>query len=73
MTSFFVFSNEQRPILKTENPEFKTTEVAKELGRRWKELDAAEKKRYETIAEEDKKRYVKELAAYEKSQRSEMD
>lgn len=44
---------------------------AKELGRRWKELDASEKKRYETIAEEDKKRYQKELAAYEKSQRME--
>jgi len=35
-------------------------EISKELGRRWKNLDAAAKSKYETMSAEDKLRYTKE-------------
>jgi len=66
-TSFFVFSSQQRPLLKATQPELKVTEVAKEMGRLWKAMDDEDKAKYEAIAEQDKKRYQVEFAAYQKT------
>jgi len=66
-TSFFVFSSEQRPLLKVTQPDLKVTEVAKEMGRLWKAMDAEDRKKYEDIAQLDKKRYTTELSAYERT------
>jgi len=66
-TSFFVFSSEQRPLLKQTQPELKVTEVAKEMGRLWKAMDDHEKAKYEAIADQDRKRYNVEFAEYEKT------
>jgi len=67
VTSFLVYSAEMRPIVREEYPELKVTEVAKELGKRWKELSDGEKKPYKVMADAEKAKYTKAMAAYEKS------
>ena len=42
-------------------------EVAKELGRRWADIDPVLKKKYEGLAEEDRKRYSQAKADYKES------
>jgi len=44
--------------------DFKQPAVAKEVGRRWRELCADDKVKFEEQAAKDKKRYAKEYAAY---------
>ena len=40
------------------------TEIAKELGRRWKVMDADARAPYQATAEVDKKRYAQEMSVY---------
>jgi len=63
-TAFMQFSNELRPKIRAQHPEMKMTEVAVELGKRWKVLSDADKKPYVALAEEDKERYTKEQETY---------
>ena len=42
-------------------------EVAKELGRRWAEVDDDTKKKYQDAAEVNKAKYEKEMEEYNKS------
>ena len=42
-TAYFLFSNEQRPLVKADQPGLKITEVAKAIGERWKALTSEEK------------------------------
>ena len=42
-------------------------EVAKELGRRWADIDPVLKKKYEGLAEEDRKRYSQAKTDYKNS------
>ena len=44
--------------VKDENPGISVTEVAKEMGVRWKNLSAEEKEPYEAEARQDKERWV---------------
>ena len=57
LTPYFLFTNEERAKVKEANPDFGVTDVAKELGRRWSEMDAIAKSKYEKMAEADKLRY----------------
>jgi len=68
ISAFFFFLGEQRETLKAANPDFKNPEIAQELGRRWKEMSAGERRPYLDRQEEDKIRYNKELAEYKQSQ-----
>lgn len=45
-TGYIIFCNDNRSRVKEENPDFKTTDVMKELGRLWSSLEAGEKQSY---------------------------
>ena len=38
-SSFMIFSNDQRAVLKQEQPELSQTDFAREVGARWRNLD----------------------------------
>lgn len=63
-SSFFHFSHEARERIKKDNPDIKQTEILKQVGAEWKEMDETVKKKWEEKARADKVRYEKEIAAY---------
>lgn len=65
MSAFFWFSQDERKKVRAANPNFGVGEVAKELGRRWSDAEAALKSKYEALAEKDRVRYGKEKKAYQ--------
>lgn len=50
LNSYMLFSQDERPKVQAEMPDAKPTQVMKELGRRWKEVDQATKTKYESKA-----------------------
>ena len=66
MSSFMFYSNEVRGHVSSQNPSMKLTDVSKEIGRRWKEMDSSEKLKYETLAADDKERYKREKSDFDK-------
>lgn len=59
-TAFFAFSSEKRPEIKEAHPDWKVGDIAKELGKLWKEMSDEEKAPYNDIAAKDKERYERE-------------
>ena len=66
-SAFFWFSQDERKKVREANPKFGVGEVAKELGRRWADIDPVLKKKYEGLAEEDRKRYSQAKTDYKNS------
>jgi len=64
LSAFFWFCNDERPAIRAANPSYAVGDVAKELGRMWGEVDEAGKKKYVAMAEKDKERYARDMAAY---------
>jgi len=64
LSAFFWFCNDERPKVKEIMPEAGVGEVAKELGRRWNNISADLKHKYEALATKDKARYEKEMKNY---------
>lgn len=64
LSAYFIFSTEERLKVKNENPNYSICEVAKELGRRWAEMDPGLKQRFQARAEEGRQKYDVEMAAY---------
>jgi len=64
LSAYMFFANEQREIVREENPGIKFGDVGKMLGQRWKNLPEDDKAPYEAKAAADKKRYEDEKAAY---------
>jgi len=64
LSAFFWFCNDERPGIREANPGYTVGDVAKELGRRWGDVDEEAKKGYNAMAEKDRERYAKEMAAY---------
>ena len=64
LSAYFIFSTEERLKVKEENPGFSICEVAKELGRRWAEMDPTVKQRYQARAEEERQKYDNDMANY---------
>ena len=54
---FFRFCNDERANVKAAHPEYTVGDIAKDLGRKWGEVDEATKSKYEAMAEKDKARY----------------
>ena len=50
--------------VKEHNPSYSICDVAKELGRRWADMDKPTKDRYQARAEEERQKYDVEMAAY---------
>jgi hypothetical protein len=46
LSGFFLFSSKFRDAIKKEHPDWKVTEVASELGKRWAALSDSEKASY---------------------------
>ena len=46
-----LFVQDERPKVIAENPDYNIIELAKELGKRWAEIDPAVKQRYQQMAE----------------------
>ncbi|XP_070540817.1 high mobility group protein 20A-like [Ptychodera flava] len=67
-TAYVLYLNEQRSKIKEENPEMAFTDVTKLLGSQWSSMTADEKQKYVEEAENDKKRYIDELKAYQQTE-----
>ena len=67
-SAFILFSNAKRAQVKADNPEFKVTDVAREMGVLWKSATDEEKAPFVKEAEADKIRYQEEKAAFEAGQ-----
>lgn len=66
LSAYMFFANENRDIVRAENPGIAFGQVGKLLGEKWKALSDDDKVPYLTKAETDKKRYEKEKAEYAK-------
>jgi len=66
LSAYFLFSAEERLKIKDDNPNISICDVAKELGRRWAELNPATKQKFQALAEEGRQKYDVDMAAYRK-------
>jgi hypothetical protein len=66
-TVYLLFCDDHREKLSKELGIKNAALLSKELGKRWKEIDPAEKKKYEEMYERAKKEYDKEFAEYQKN------
>jgi hypothetical protein len=64
LSSYFLFSQEERLKVKAEHPNYSICEIAKELGRRWADMNPEVKQHYQQKAEEGRQKYDQEMAAY---------
>ena len=62
-----------RPIIKEEKPDIQFTEMGKLIGEKWRGLSADDKKEFEEMADEDKKRYDEEMSKYKAKKEAEED
>jgi len=68
LSAYMFFANENRDIVRAENPGINFGQVGRLLGEKWKALSTEDKTPYENKAAADKKRYEKEKAEYAKRQ-----
>lgn len=62
-SAFMFYSQERRVSLKTEQPKLSITDASKVIGAEWKALTDQEKKKYQDLGDEDRKRYAREKEA----------
>jgi hypothetical protein len=64
MSAFMIFTNANRKRLKEENEDATFGDLGKLAGEEWRGLSNTDKKKYEEMNAEDKKRYAKEMKSY---------
>ena len=64
LSAYMFFANENRDIVRSENPDVTFGQIGRLLGERWKALTAEDKQPYEAKAEADKNRYESEKELY---------
>ncbi|CCF59196.1 hypothetical protein KAFR_0G01620 [Kazachstania africana CBS 2517] len=64
LSAYMFFANENRDIVRSENPDVTFGQIGRILGERWKALNAEDKEPYEAKAAADKKRYESEKELY---------
>merc|ERR1719319_580945 len=64
ITAYIFFSIEERNKIKEESSNISPTDLVKEVGRRWAELDQTIKLKFHTMAEEARQKYLIEMEAY---------
>ncbi|EGC28702.1 hypothetical protein DICPUDRAFT_73755, partial [Dictyostelium purpureum] len=70
LSPFIFFSKEYRPTIKAQNPSSTFGEIGSLLGQKWGQISADEKKKYEKMAQEDKKRWEIEKKQYDEKLKS---
>ncbi len=60
-SGYLIFCDMERPNVKREYPNMKSQEVLSELGRRWRQLDQIERKKYDDQFREAKAKYEEEI------------
>jgi len=63
-TAWIIYSTENRPRLKAENPDLSFGDCAKILSDEFKQLPEKDRAKYEKLAEDDKLRYQREMESY---------
>ncbi|KAG5446049.1 HMG box [Opisthorchis viverrini] len=71
LSAFFLFCNDERPKVKADHPDWKVSEIAKELGKRWE--TCKNKSKYESQAQVEKQRYEKAMAKYNAGKKAKLD
>lgn len=66
MSGFMIFAAERRPLVKQANPGMSFGDIAKVVGREWKELSDVEKEPFAAKSEAAKARYKLEKEAYDR-------
>ncbi|CAL9735259.1 non-histone chromosomal protein 6A [Monosporozyma servazzii] len=64
LSAYMFFANENRDIIKSENPDVTFGQVGKLLGERWKALSVEDREPYDAKAKADKRRYESEKELY---------
>ena len=64
LNAYMIFVKETRASTKEKNPQLTAQNLVKYLANLWKAASDEVKKKYKTKAEEDKKRYAREMAEY---------
>ena len=67
LSGYVHFLNFRRDSVRKEFPELSFAEISKKLAQEWSQLDAVEKQTYVKKAEEDKERYNREFAEYQRT------
>ncbi len=65
LTAWIIYTTEQRPKFKAENPEKSNTELTTLMSQEWRNMTDGDKKKYTDLAVVDKERYMKEKEEYE--------
>ena len=68
LSSYIFFCKEYRQILKNEESGLSPKEITSALGAKWKSLSDKDKTPFNKLSEQDKKRYTKEKAKWDKDQ-----
>jgi hypothetical protein len=66
LSTFFLFSQDERPKIKKDNPSLSVADIAKLIGERWRSIGDDKKRQYEERARTEKERYDREVAEYKK-------
>ncbi len=61
---YVFFTLDERPRILLESPDMTFTDLGHVMGQRWRALSAEEKKKYEELANVDKKRFQDEITEY---------
>ena len=64
VSAYVFFGHSERPKIQEENPDIEFKDVGRKLGERWRNLAADERAKFEVLAQKDRDRYAKEMAAY---------
>ncbi|KAJ1979361.1 Non-histone chromosomal protein 6 [Dimargaris verticillata] len=65
LSPYILFCNDERPAIKTQNPDSTSQDVSKLLGEKWQKLDPLRKKFYEELHAQDRQRFLEENAMYQ--------
>ena len=66
LSTFFLFSQDERPKIKKDQPALSVADIAKVIGERWRSIGDDKKRHYEERARQEKERYDREVAEYKK-------
>lgn len=65
-SAYIFFSKDERINIKAKNPNMSFGNIAKLIGERWKNIPDKDKNKFIKMADDDKKRYNREIEKYSK-------